>query len=116
MDLFLQPICNHLKSLSVDGFKLQLLHQDVNMKAYTIGCCVDSGARGAVEGLNSHSGYYSCNWCEIVGEYCDHKVVFPFQDFPAKLRTHMQILSSMQQNVLRMVILAMFMAFSICLV
>ncbi|KAK3909968.1 Halomucin [Frankliniella fusca] len=88
MDLYLQPVVNHLKSLSDRGIKVTVEEEEWLIKAYTIACCVDSGARGAVQGVNSHSGYYSCNWCLIPGLYLENKVVFPFSDVDHPKRTH----------------------------
>jgi hypothetical protein len=35
----------------------------VKFKCYLIGCCIDSGARGAVQGIHAHNGESSCSWC-----------------------------------------------------
>ena len=90
MDLYLQPIVDHLIELS-EGFNIKVDNAEVSVKVFMIGICVDSGARGQVQGLNTHSGYYSCNWCEIPGEYHTNKVVFPFPEIPCMKRTHESI-------------------------
>ncbi|KAE8741497.1 hypothetical protein FOCC_FOCC012982 [Frankliniella occidentalis] len=60
------PVVDHLTKFS-EGFATELGNpaEEVLIKVFMIGICVDSGARGAVQGINSYSGYYSCNWCEI---------------------------------------------------
>ncbi|KAK3908358.1 Titin [Frankliniella fusca] len=87
MDLYLEPVVDHLIKLS-EGFTTELDNPaiEVLIKVFMIGICVDSGARGAVQGINTYSGYYSCNWCEIPGDYLN-KVVFPFPEIPPKKRT-----------------------------
>lgn len=98
MDLFLGPVVEELKKMET-GFPVQLNGEEVIMHAYTIACCVDSGARGAVQGINTHSGYFSCNWCEIPGEYFDHKVVFPFPEIPPKKRSHAGVIEQARECV-----------------
>ncbi|KAE8747951.1 hypothetical protein FOCC_FOCC005341, partial [Frankliniella occidentalis] len=60
--------------------------------ALTIACillwCVDSGARGAVQGIKSHSRYYSCNLCEVCGKYILGDVRFPLRGDAPRYRTH----------------------------
>jgi len=85
MDLFLEPLVEDIQKLEA-GFQILFNEEEIIMHAYVIACCVDSGARGAVQGLNTHSGYYSCNWCEIPGVFTD-KVVFPFPENPPQKRT-----------------------------
>ncbi|KAK3919201.1 Xin actin-binding repeat-containing protein 2 [Frankliniella fusca] len=93
MDLFLKPFAEHMQSLSTNGFNLFFNDNAYPMKAYAIACCVDAGARGAVQGLNTHSGYYSCNWCEHPGEFIENAVRFPCMINLPPLRTHARILS-----------------------
>lgn len=88
MDLFLGPLVEHLITLSSPGFNLFFNNDVLSMKAYGIGICVDAAARGPVQCINIHAGYYSCNWCEHPGEYIDNAVRFPcLEELPA-YRTH----------------------------
>lgn len=58
MDLYLEPIVNHLSDLSDRGFTIKVQEKEVKMRAFTLAACVDSGARGAVQGINTHSGNF----------------------------------------------------------
>ncbi|KAK3920928.1 Replicase polyprotein 1ab [Frankliniella fusca] len=92
MDLFLIPLVSHLSHLPTTGFTINVTNVALKFKAFTIACCVDSGARGAVQVLNSHSGYYSCNWCEQPGEYIDNAVRFPYLETHVSQRTHDRVI------------------------
>ncbi|KAE8741238.1 hypothetical protein FOCC_FOCC013225, partial [Frankliniella occidentalis] len=87
MDLYLKPVVEYFESLLDTLVHLRVEGEEWLIKLYIIACCVDSGARGAVQGINSHSGYYSCNWCLIPGLWLD-KVVFPMQEVPPAQRNH----------------------------
>lgn len=89
MDLFLIPFMAIIKSLSTHGMNVQLKDEVIcHVKAYIILCCVDSGARGSVQGLKTHSGYGSCNWCTHPGEWSAHAVRFPVLEYVPQQRTH----------------------------
>ncbi|KAK3922582.1 Activator of SKN7 protein 10 [Frankliniella fusca] len=81
-DLFLRPTVDQLNKLS---------------SAFVIAACVDSGAGGSVQGISSHSGFFSCNWCLIPGLYFDDKVIFPIIHPTPPLRSHEELeLNSMK--------------------
>ncbi|KAE8741054.1 hypothetical protein FOCC_FOCC013424 [Frankliniella occidentalis] len=87
MNLLLQPLSEHAIRLS-NGFVLQINNEPVDIRAYIIGCCVDSGARGKVQGIKSHGGYYACNWCYIHGEYTVAGVKYPMREEVPRKRTN----------------------------
>jgi len=95
MDLYLEPIVDHLIELA-EGFHIELNDEELFMKVYMIAICVDAGARGSVQGINTHSGYYSCNWCEIPGEW-HNKVVFPFPETPPRKRTNASVVQQARE-------------------
>ncbi len=90
MDLFLGPLVKQMDKLS-HGFQLKIHKNTLDFQAYLIASCVDSGARGSVQGITTHSGFFSCNWCLIPGVYNSEKVVFPAMDPEADLRSHEQL-------------------------
>ncbi|KAJ1519037.1 hypothetical protein ONE63_011280 [Megalurothrips usitatus] len=87
MDLFLEPFVNHMQEISV-GFQINVNNSVWQMKLFNLGCCVDSGARGPVQGIKTHSGYNSCAWCYIHGVYLEGAVKFPLGDIVPPKRTH----------------------------
>lgn len=91
MDLFLGPFVNKMQRLS-RGYQITVENDVWNCRSYAIGCCVDSGARGAVQGIKTHSGYSSCNWCVTTGEWIGGAVRFPERrnDISRK-RTHEEL-------------------------
>lgn len=91
MDLFLEPFVNQMCTLS-HPFNIKAGNEVWSMRAYVIGVSVDSGARGAVQGLKTHSGYDSCSWCFIHGEYLAGAVRFPLTTLVPKQRCHADII------------------------
>lgn len=91
MDLFLEPFVNHFRDLSL-GFYMKIGALDVHTHVFCIGSCVDSGARGKVQGIKTHSGYYSCNWCQIQGEWLGGAVRFPLTEERPPDRSHNDII------------------------
>lgn len=72
MDLFLPPIVDHIKDLSMKGFKLNFDEEIWDSKAYLIACCADSVARCDIQGIHSHRGDFPCSWCLEEGEEGDN--------------------------------------------
>lgn len=91
MDLFLQPFVDHIPALS-KGFVLRVADEVWNMRAFLIGCCVDSGARGKVQGVQTHGGTCPCNWCTIAGSYIDGAMRYFYEGEAPPLRTHTEML------------------------
>ncbi|KAK3922584.1 Halomucin [Frankliniella fusca] len=91
MNLLLVPLSEQAVTLS-NGFQILVKNEPVDMRAFIIGCCVDSGARGKVQGIKSHGGYYGCNWCEIKGLYLDGSVKYPMTEECPHKRTHGKML------------------------
>lgn len=90
MDLFISSIVKQLDNMS-NGFQLKIHGNVLDFQAYVIAACVDSGARGSVQGIATHSGYFSCNWCLIPGLHDGDKVVFPITIPTPELRTNAQL-------------------------
>lgn len=90
MAIFLEPFVTEFQTLS-QGFTINLNNQIHQCYAFCCGCCVDSGARGKVQGIKTHSGYHSCNWCIIQGEWIGGAVKFPIPLEPARDRTHEEL-------------------------
>ncbi|KAK3933032.1 DNA-directed RNA polymerase subunit beta' [Frankliniella fusca] len=90
MDLFLSSIVKQLNKLS-NTFQLKIHRNLMDFQAFLIAACVDSGARGSVQGIATHSGFFSCNWCLVPGFYNGDKVVFPITIPTPQLRTHAQL-------------------------
>lgn len=93
MDLFLLPFSLYMRRLSTEGMVINLDNVNKTVKAYALLCCVDSGARGQIQGLKTHSGYSSCAWCLHPGEWdaVRRHVKFPNLDFIPAKRTHASI-------------------------
>lgn len=87
MDLFLGPFVSHFRTIS-EGFHIKVGNDVIHMRFFCIGCCCDSGARGQVQGVKSHSGYHSCNWCVIKGVWLGGAVRFPVTMVRPAERTH----------------------------
>ncbi|KAJ1526468.1 hypothetical protein ONE63_009601 [Megalurothrips usitatus] len=68
MELFLDGFVDSVSLLSDPGITLRVNGVDKLCKCYVIACCVDSGARGSVQGIHAHNGAYPCNWCLHPGE------------------------------------------------
>jgi len=90
MDLFLQPFVCKMRNLS-QGFQLQVGPNISDARLYCTGCCVDSGARGSVQGIKTHGGFFSCNWCKIRGCYIDRAVRYPLSNIRPEDRTHAEL-------------------------
>lgn len=58
----------HMKKLSNEGCVIDVNGERLHFKCYCIACCVDSGARGAVQGIHQHNGEFGCSWCLHRGE------------------------------------------------
>ena len=95
MDLFLEPFCNYIRTLSDPGFSLNVAGNVRHYKGFLLGMCVDSGARGSVQGVHCHSGESSCNWClhpgEVEGGGSNARKFLQFNLEPAK-RTVQQMI------------------------
>lgn len=93
MDLFLRPIVECINYLSNPGFSLTFSKEEIwHVKAYLIACCVDSGARGEVQGTHSHRGAYGCNWCLIPGIEWEGARRYPFSyPFHAERTLHQML-------------------------
>lgn len=87
MDLFLGAFVTKLRQMS-QGFHLDNIGR---VFFFVTGCCVDSGARGSVQGIKKHSGFHSCNWCTIRGIYLLRAVRFPLPAAGIPDRTHQQL-------------------------
>lgn len=87
MDLLLDPLVDHLKDLS-NGFHIEVGNDQWHLKAFVTGCCCDSGARYAVQGVKKHGGYCACNWCCIVGTYQGRHVRYPMTETVPIPRNH----------------------------
>ncbi|KAJ1529969.1 hypothetical protein ONE63_006697 [Megalurothrips usitatus] len=87
MDLFLQKFVARFSHLS-DGFQMTVNGVVNSFKLLIIGATVDSGIRGAVQGIKAHGGYCSCNWCETVGVWDQDSVKYPNEIPEPRLRTH----------------------------
>ncbi|KAK3929414.1 Halomucin [Frankliniella fusca] len=87
MKLFLTPFTRKLTNMSF-GFTI-IINAELQWKVeiYLLGCCVDSGARGAVQFISTHGGYLSCNWSEIPGIYIFGAVRYPMMPDRPPLRT-----------------------------
>ncbi|KAK3910858.1 Halomucin [Frankliniella fusca] len=96
MNLLLQPLSEQAARLS-NGFVIQVQNEPVDVRAFITGCCVDSGARGKVQGIKSHGGYFACNWCFIHGEYIDNAVKYPMRAEVPRKRTHEEMLQLMRR-------------------
>ncbi|KAE8737244.1 hypothetical protein FOCC_FOCC017294 [Frankliniella occidentalis] len=104
MDVFLGPVVKHINSLSEPGFFLDIGNGKELFKGFLISCCIDSGARGEVQGINSHRGECSCNWCLHPGEEWGNARRFAFLfPFP-ELRNEVQMVNdwtdSMNQKII----------------
>ncbi|XP_052129430.1 uncharacterized protein LOC127750863 [Frankliniella occidentalis] len=94
MKLFLTPFARKLTEMSY-GFTINInVETEWKMEAHLLGCCVDSGARGAVQFISTHGGYYSCNWCEIPGVYMFGAVRYPMMPERPHLRTCRNLLDN----------------------
>lgn len=95
MDLFLEPFADYFTELSNEGFLLNVAGSVKNYKAFLLGMCVDSGARGSVQAIHSHNGESSCNWClhpgEVEGEGSSARKFLQF-DLDPVLRSEEQMI------------------------
>lgn len=93
-DLFFDPMVKKLHRLSEVGAKIQILNEEKLCKLHMIGVCVDSGARGSVQGIHTFSGEAGCNFCLHVGEIEAEGTSVRKYDYleePAPLRTQAQM-------------------------
>ena len=92
------PFVSHMRQLG-QGFEMKIANDVWLTRAYLIGCCADSGARGKVQGVNTHTWYFSCNWCCESGEWLGGAVRFPLRLERAPNRTHEQLVRLQQRLV-----------------
>lgn len=84
MKLFLYPFVNYMNQLSLNGINCKINDDIVNIKFDVICCCADSPARADMQGIHSHSGYFSCNWCLMKGSYVYNRKGNGSVKFPMK--------------------------------
>ena len=93
-DLFFDPVVKKLHKLSEAGAKIKISNEEKLCKLHVIGACVDSGARGSVQGIHTFSGEAGCNFCLHPGELeAEGRSVrkYDYLEEPAPLRTQAQM-------------------------
>lgn len=93
LDLFLPPIVDHIRDLSLKGFTIKINLDVWHCKAFRIASCADSVARCDIQGIHSHRGDFPCSWCLIEGEEGEFSREFKFQVPPAAPRTPDELLN-----------------------
>ena len=75
----------------------------VTLKLCCCACCVDSGARGPIQGICAHNGEYPCSWCLHSGSrQDDNSRKFPLlDDGPPPPRSQESILDHARELVER---------------
>lgn len=82
MDIFLMPFVEQMNELRNKGFTIvNRLGEKILYKVLCLCCCVDTIARGPMQGIKMPNGYYCCSWCQVKGEYVDDtNVKYPYTD------------------------------------
>ncbi|XP_064463261.1 uncharacterized protein LOC135378385 [Ornithodoros turicata] len=96
MALFLGKFVDHLERMP----PLLWSHNNstVSSNVYAICCCVDAPARAAVQNQVLFSGFFSCPWCVVRGEYADGAVRFPSSE-PGEERVPERVIRDMELAV-----------------
>lgn len=92
---FFEVFVDQMKCLSTDGCVIEIKGEATLFYCYMIACCVDSGARGAVQEVHQHNGEYGCSWCEHFGQRVggnNNARMYPTVDPKPKLRTREELL------------------------
>lgn len=91
---FFKPVIRSLNKLSEEGATIDIGGVQTFVKIHNIGCCVDSGVRGAIQGVHQHNGICGCNWCLHPGVLEGGGSTarkYPFLEAPPLRRTHAQV-------------------------
>lgn len=105
MDIIFKPFVDKMEILADEGIFHKIVNKEINVKCFVLCCCVDSGARPAMQGLVQYNGYYGCPWClheEVYistgpGRGC---VKYPLLDEVPRKRNELEMLDHMRQSVL----------------
>ena len=93
---FLSDLVSEINDLKSKGVDIRDFHFDV----YILGFTCDMPARAFIKRCKGHSGYYSCERCEIKGiNIIKNKRVFPFVECPLRNCTSFKTKSQPQHHL-----------------
>ena len=69
MTVFLDPMVDIMNELEEKGIMCTIKEENRQIKVYTLVCCVDTVARGPIQGISQFNAKCSCNWCLNQGEH-----------------------------------------------
>ena len=100
MNVFLTPFIEQMNSLADTGVKCYIAGEQKIVKLFGLCCCVDSGARGPIQGLTQYNGKFGCNWCLHPGKWTrEHSQVYPNKNPPYQKRSHEESVRNIESAV-----------------
>ena len=84
VDDYLYDLVEELKVL--ENKNINVFNHLLNFRITVNAFICDAPARQMLKNIKSHTGFYSCERCEIRGNSVDHRLVFPFSNPLARFR------------------------------
>ncbi|KAL7307604.1 hypothetical protein TKK_0000292 [Trichogramma kaykai] len=70
MKSFLKEFVLMINNISNKGISCTIMGKKLDLKLYSLVCCVDSVARAPMQGLTQFNGKFGCNWCLHPTTWC----------------------------------------------